>query len=265
MSGFTFEQALANEVSPTPTDVTIAIDEKTGDEHDDAYYRKLLVLVLEKTVPAYGPYKIHIVPFIYVDSRLLRAVEENKVSVTWRHFQEGVTLPLLPIKIDLLKKLGNYRIFLIRRDDQERFSEINSLKDLRKLRGGMGAQWPDRIVMEKNDLPLVLNVNYFNLFKMLRANRFDYLSRGIYQVLPELSVKENQELVLEQHLLLEYENPLYFFVNKKNTLLAKRLETGLNMAIADGSLNEIFNQFPRFAWAQKILDEQNRVVLKLMK
>jgi hypothetical protein len=257
------EVVLADEMDLPHTQVTIAVDEKAGDEHDDAYYRKLLNLVLEKTISTYGTYTLKIVPFIYVDSRLIRAVQENRVTVTWRHYQEGQSLPLLPIKIDLLKTIGDYRVFLIREDDQERFSKVNTLEDLKKLRGGMGAQWPDRIIMEKNGLPLVLSVNYFNLFKMLKVNRFDYLSRGIYQILPELDVKANKGLVLEKHLMLRYHNPLYFFVSEKNTLLAERIELGLRLAIADGSFDAVFNQFPRFAWAQKIVDEDQRLIFKL--
>jgi hypothetical protein len=221
--------ALASDVALPHTQVTIAVDEKAGDEHDDAYYRKLLKLTLEKTVSTFGPYTIKIVPFIYVDSRLVRAVEENKVSVTWRHYQQNLSLPLLPIKIDLLKRMGDYRVFLIRENDQERFSNINSLDDLKKFRGGMGAQWPDRGVMEKNGLPLVFSVNYFILF----------------------------------NLMLQYDNPLYFFVNEKNTLLAKRIEEGLTIAKADGNFDAVFNQFSRFAWAQKLIDENQRLIFNL--
>jgi hypothetical protein len=258
-----YEIALASDVESPHTQVIIAVDEKAGDDHDDAYYRRLLNLALEKTVSTFGPYDIKIVPFIYIDSRLIRAVEENKVSVTWRHYQQNVSLPLRPIKIDLLKKMGDYRVFLIRENDQARFSNINSLDDLRKFRGGMGAQWPDRSVMEKNGLPLVFSVNYYNLFKMLKANRFDYFSRGIYQVQPELNVKANRGLVLEDHLMLQYSNPLFFFVNEKNTVLAERIELGLSIAIADGSFDAVFNAFPRFAWAQQLLDENKRRIFTL--
>jgi hypothetical protein len=127
----------------------------------------------------------------------------------------------------------------------------------------MGAQWPDRSVMEKNGLPLVFSVNYYNLFKMLKANRFDYFSRGIYQVQPELNVKANRGLVLEDHLMLQYSNPLFFFVNEKNTVLAERIELGLSIAIADGSFDAVFNAFPRFAWAQQLLDENKRRIFTL--
>jgi hypothetical protein len=247
----------------TNTEVIIAIDEKAGDEHDDAYYAKLLGIALEKTVPTYGPYTIRTVPFIYVDKRLLQAVEKNKVTVTWRHHQKNYNRLLLPIKMNLLKELSDYRVLLIRQNEQSRFSTITSLDDLRKLKGGMGAHWPDRVIMEKNDLPLVFSVNYFHLFNMLAKNRFDYLSRGIYQILPELEVNAKKGLVLEQHLLLHYKNPMYYYVNKKNTLLAKRIEEGLKLAIADGSFDQAFHHFPRFTWAQDIIKNSDRIVLTL--
>ncbi len=117
--------------------------------------------------------------------------------------------------------------------------------------------------MEENGLPLVLSMSYFNLFKMLAFNRFDYYSRGVHQVLPEVSAYADKGLVLERELLLRYENPVYFYVNKSNIQLAERLSVGLKIAMEDGSFDALFHQFENFTWAEAMLKQANRRVIPL--
>lgn len=117
--------------------------------------------------------------------------------------------------------------------------------------------------MEENGLPLVLSLSYFNLFKMLASNRFDYYSRGVHQVFPEVGAYADKGLALEQELLLRYDNPVYFYVNKSNTLLAERLSLGMKMAMEDGSFDALFHQFENFAWAETLLKQGNRRVIPL--
>jgi len=218
---------------------------------------------LTKTVPSHGPYHIKLVPVMPITNRLLREIELGHVDITWMPYNAHAPAQLMPVKIRLLKELSDYRLFLIRADDQARFSKVKSVEDLRQLRGGIGSHWPDRIVMEENGLPLVLSVSYFNLFKMLASKRFDYYSRGAHQILPEISLYRPKGLVLESELLLRYENPVYFYVNKSNTRLAERLSFGLKIAIDDGSFDALFNQFENFTWAEDLLKKANRRVLPL--
>lgn len=198
-----------------------------------------------------------------ITNRLLREIELGRVDITWMPYNINAPAQLMPIKIRLLKNLSDHRVFLIRADDQARFSQVKTIEDLRRLRGGIGSHWPDRIVMEENGLPLVLSMSYFNLFKMLASNRFDYYSRGVHQVLPEVSAYADKGLVLERELLLRYENPVYFYVNKSNTLLAERLSLGLKIAVEDGSFDTLFHQFENFTWAESMLKQANRRVIPL--
>jgi ABC-type amino acid transport substrate-binding protein len=256
--------SFADAPAAQPTQVVIiSHDEKIDANYNSFYYHKVLELVLSKTIPTHGAYELKLIPVIANENRLLRAIEQHKVDVTWMPYQQDMGLQVTPVRFRLLKNLSDYRILLIRDNDQERFSTIKSLDDLRKFRGGMGSHWPDRWVMEANGLPLTLSVSYPNLFKMLAAGRFDYFSRGIYQVEPELMQYGELGLVVEQNLLLHYENPVYFYVNKQNTELAQRILQGLETAAEDGSLDALFNEFPRFALAQAQLAENRRLILRL--
>ena len=109
----------------------------------------------------------------------------------------------------------------------------------------------------------LISISYFNLFKMLASNRFDYYSRGAHQVLPEIGVYADKGIVLEQELFLNYDNPVYFYVNRSNTRLAERLSVGLKIAIEDGSFDALFSQFENFTWAEAMIQQANRRVIPL--
>jgi hypothetical protein len=254
--------SLADGIKPLMT-VVISREKKLTPDHDDYYFSKVLELALAKTVSTHGPYQIKLVPVMPITNRLLREIELGRVDITWMPYNRNAPAQLMPIKIRLLKNLSDHRVFLIRADDQARFSQVKSIEELRRLRGGIGSHWPDRTVMEENGLPLVLSLSYFNLFKMLASNRFDYYSRGIHQVLPEVSAYADKGLALERELLLRYENPVYFYVNKSNTLLAERLSFGLKIAMDDGSFDALFHQFENFTWAESMLKQTNRRVIPL--
>ncbi len=61
--------------------------------------------------------------------------------------------------------------------------------------------------------------------------------------------------------VLYYPAALYFFVNKSDTQLATALETGLERAIADGSMLQLFRQ--HFQQDIEAADLPNRQVLPL--
>lgn len=253
---------LADETKPLTT-IVISREQHLKPDHDDYYFTQVLELALAKTVDAYGPYQIKFAPLMPINNRLLREIEFGRVDITWMPYNRHAPEQLMPVKVRLLKNLSDHRVFLIRANDQERFSQVKSVEDLRRLRGGIGSHWPDRTVMEENGLPLVLSVSYFNLFKMLAANRFDYYSRGAHQVLPEVALYADKGIVLERELLLRYDNPVYFYINKTNTRLAERLSVGLKLAMEDGSFDALFAQFDNFIWAESLIKEGNRRVISL--
>ncbi|HEY8941625.1 MAG TPA: diguanylate cyclase [Cellvibrio sp.] len=232
--------------------------------HEDYYFSRLLKLALEKTESTHGPFQIEEAEQRLVDKRLRTALIQGKVDVLWSSNSAEFEQQMLPVRISLLKELNNFRLLLIRNGDQPRFSAVDSLDDLRKLKGGMSAQWADAKVMRQNNLPLVEAVGYGKLFKMLAAGRFDYFSRGLYQIQPEVNLYPELELQIEQELMLHYRNDVYFFVDKNNSALAERLETGLTVALADGSFDELFNSIPRYQWGLALLQNHQRRVLELI-
>lgn len=254
----------APDVTTLPTTrIVISCEENLAQDHDDYYYSGLLRLALTKTIETHGPFELELAPVMPINKRLLREVERGSVDVTWMTYSRDLEHDLMPIKIRLMKNLSDYRVFLIRAEDTQKFAMVKTLNDLRNFKGGIGSHWADRQVMEENGLPLVLSMSYQNLFKMLRSGRFDYFSRGVYQVGSEVRAYSNEGIVLDQHLLLRYDNPVYFYVHKDNKKLAERIHLGLELAIKDGSFDELFNRIDNLRWGAELLAKQNRTVIQL--
>lgn len=230
---------------------------------EDYYFYRVLELVLHKTEAQWGAAQIEQLPYRPEDKRLRSALMLGKVDVLWSPTSANFERQMLPVRISLLKELNNYRLLLIRKNEQPTFSAVQSIDDLRKLKGGMSSQWTDAKIMEYNKLPLVQAVGYGKLFKMLAAKRFDYFSRGVYQIHSEVNFYPELELQIEQELMLSYPNNVYFFVNKNNTDLAKRIEMGLKIAQRDGSFDKLFNSIPRFQWGLALLKKHQRRVITL--
>lgn len=232
--------------------------------HEDYYFSQLLRLALSKTETIHGKYELQEPLNWTADKRLRVALNKHEIDVLWSATSTEYEAEMLPIKISLLKDLNNYRILIIRSEDQKKFSAVKSIEDLRQFKGGMNPQWIDAAIMEKNNLPQVYAVGYGKFFKMLAVKRFDYFSRGIYQVQTEVNFYPELKLAIEEELLLHYNNEFYFFVNKDNQQLASRIETGLKIALEDGSFDELFNSVPRYRWAMDELKNGKRRIIDLL-
>jgi hypothetical protein len=153
----------------------------------------------------------------------------------------------LPVRIDILRGLLGYRVFLIRAARQAEFSAVKTLDDLRRFTAGFGAQWGDFPILRENRLGVEGLADAGSIIPMLVAGRVDYFPRGINEAWVELNANRAKYpgLAVEQDLALFYPFPVYFFVKKGNTLLADRIGRGLKLALADGSFRNLFLQYHR--------------------
>lgn len=234
-----------------------------GDKQSQ-YFPQLLALAFAKTEATDGPIIIKIYPENLSGTRsVMELKHKNTIHVSWYGATAERMQQLLPIKVSLLKNLNEYRVLLIRKEDQAKFSQVQTLDDLRQFTSGVSSYWSVTALLRENKLP-VKTVNDFGLlFPMLKAGRFDYISRNIIEIWEEARLLEQDDLVIEQELLLKGGAPLYFFVNKTNVVLADRIERGLNLALADGSFDQLLSATPGFAEAAQEIESNRRRVLDL--
>jgi hypothetical protein len=227
------------------------------------YFPRLLKLALQKT-RAEGPFEI-----VEIDQRLTSPRQNTEIknngiiNLMWDGSNAQRETELYPVRISLLRHLNDYRVFLIRAEDQPRFSRIRTLEQLRALKAGAGVNWPSTDVLRANELPVVTSIAYEYLFPMLRAKRFDYMPRGVYEAFHEQRARKAENLAIEKTIFLHYHVPFYFFVSHENAALGQRVERGLLAALKDGSFDKLFNSIPAFRRAQADIDAGKRRIFEL--
>ncbi len=154
-------------------------------------------------------------------------------TTTWREAS------MIPVKIPIYRGLLGLRLLLIKPAMIPKMSNVKNLETLRPFIAGHGEHWGDLAVYEANNLKVMTSVNYENLFKMLIGGRFHYFHRGVNEIWDELALYSD-DLVIEDHIMLFYPHPVYFFIGKHRPELALQIEKGLKIAIEDGSYRNLF-------------------------
>lgn len=215
-------------------------------EQPDDYFATLLTLALEASKAENEVIDIVFSERDYSQARWINLLQNDKRDlVIWTMTDKKREQQLRPIRIPLFKGLFGYRVLLIRKGEQARFDGVNQLGDLAKLLAGQGTHWPDTGIMLHNGLRVTTSETTESLFRMLSAGRFDYFPRGISEAWFELKQRNETDLVVEQNLLLYYPTAVYYFVNKENEALAKRIESGLETMIDNGQFDQFFYHHPR--------------------
>ena len=209
------------------------------------YRIELANLMLERTSDEYGP--AYITPYDLknddpTQARCELLLEQGKVDLVYLPATEQRLTRFNAIKQDIHQGMLGYRVLTIRREDQAIFNDIDSLNELRKFTGGFGKQWGDFKVFELNKLPVVGVVETKNLYGMLAAGRFDYFHRGLHEAWAEIDEisPTHPDLIVEQHLAIVYDFPVYFMVNRKDQTLYNRLQKAFSLISQDGSFQSLF-------------------------
>jgi hypothetical protein len=227
------------------------------------FYEQALRLALEKTSHAaeHIQFDYHTLDVKRERARLL--VKKGTLDIIWSSSNKKREAELMPVKFNLIRGINEYRLLLIRADDQARFDKIKNLTDLQQFRIGSGTHWSDTEIYRFNGLPLMTSYSYASMFRMLGVKRFDYMARSIQEVNYELEHYGKLGLAIEKNLAIHYPQPIYFFVSNENRALAERIQRGLEMARDDGSLDALFFSIPNFRQAWEQLQQLNRKVIEL--
>lgn len=221
----------------------IIINEIQATSERHRYSQELLVAVLDSTIASHGEYVFETLSHLNQPrtAAMLRR-REGYGDVVQGATRKDWEDTLIAIKIPIMKGILGLRVLLIREDMQSTFAEMTSLEQLKKQLGGVTSYWSITKIFEYHKFNIVRTNRQDSMFAMLARKRFDYISRGIHEVLIEYEQfkPQNPNLYIEENLLINIPLPVYFFVNPKKPELAKRIEVGLKNIIANGVLDKIF-------------------------
>lgn len=233
-------------------------------KHSDpkqAYYIDLLKLALEASRSEYGDYRLEMSVIEMPQGRTSIVLEQNKaIDVIWRMTSIDTERKLNAVYFPILKGLMGYRIFIIRKENIDLYSKRMSLKRLKTMLAGQGYDWPDSEILRYNDFN-VSTGSANHLLLMLKRKRFDYFPRALHE--PWIELQAEESLMVEPYLLLKYPAPMYFFVNKNNDRLKKRLTYGLNKLLDSGEFSAFFASHPVTATIIDKANLQQRTIFEL--
>lgn len=243
-------------------------DLKASDKRDEYQYR-LLELVLQKTISSHGKYVLTKNNEKYTSLRSRRELERGEVinvialpTPTWKPKNADQQAHFI-IKKPLLRGLLGYRKLVVRREDLPKFQKINSVAELQHLSAGQGRDWEDINIYRYNNYSVVDNADYFNLFAMLAAGRFDYIPLSVIEIDDIMArfSKYSKDFAVVPNLIIYYPFPVLFNVSVRHPELVDRLNKGLELTQADGSFKELFESY--FANELEKLKTQNLKVFIL--
>jgi hypothetical protein len=226
------------------------------------YKYQLLELILNKTTETDGPFRIEVLEEI-VQSRGIEMVNDGEFSLIITMTSQEREEKLLPVRIPVYKGFYGYRVFIINKRDKAKFEAIQTIEELKQLYAGQGHDWPDLQILKANGFNVVGGSNYAGLFGMLQKGRFDYFPRGMHEPWKEVQEHPEKDLMVEEHLALQYPAPGYIFVAKDNTKLADRLERGFRLALEDGSFDQFFFGHPDIAKVLASTNLKERLIFRL--
>ncbi len=146
---------------------------------------------------------------------------------------------LLPVRIPMSRGLIGWRLGLLPVQRKQLLRGVRTLADLRAFSTGQGHDWPDLRILRHSGLVVYPVAVYSSLFGMLNAGRYDWAPRSLNEIWGE--ARRHPELAVDQHILLHYPTADYFFVNRNNPALAENIRQGMELALADGSFERLFN------------------------
>jgi len=200
-------------------------------------------LLLNLSAEKYGPYKIVKVTGLEQG----RAVSELRTGrlVNTAIFGMDATAEksLLPVYYPVDRGLLGLRVCIIRAGDT-RFDSVSNIKDLvhKNLAIGVGTHWPDRKILQANQVPIVTSAVYHSLFQMLAQRRFDCFARSLNEVENEMFVLDPTKFAIEKDLAIIYPLSNMLYVSPKYPQLHERLNYGLEQALKTNALTQHYQE-----------------------
>lgn len=218
-----------------------------GIDRRNDYSTLLLTAILNKTKARYGAFNIDYAPeYLHRDRLLAELLAGKRLNVTAKATRpDWENSPLKVIRIPIDKGITEYRLFLIHRDDQEKFRQISTLEQLRQLTLGVGHAWSSRAVYQSQGFRVEPVVDWESLYRLISVRRIDYFPRALSEVFVEYEDRHatHPDMVIEDSLMLYFPLPKYFFISPQTPRLARRIEEGFKAMLADGSFEQLFMEY----------------------
>ncbi|CTQ53226.1 hypothetical protein LP7551_01747 [Roseibium album] len=230
---------------------------------EDSFPFQVLKLALQKAEGEWSLVPSPAGPMNERRSKILLA-RGHEVDVAWYGTSAKVEEKLQPVRIPISGGLLGWRVLLINRNDQHKFSQIDDFEQLKSFVFVQGAGWSDIEILEGAGLT-VATYPYADLFSLAASQHEHVFSRGVEEVYEEMNLYTSSipDLALEQSLALRYSFARLFFVQIGNEKLHNAIYEGLVKAHEDGSYQALFDTHPSNWAALNKINLEDRKIFKI--
>ena len=183
------------------------------------------------------------------------------IDIWWTMTTNERETQLIPIRIPIDKGLIGWRIPLVTMQNSDLLRNVKSIKDLNAFIAGQELDWPDVAILKNNGLLVNTSTSYEPLFNMLKAGRFDYFPRSVFEIQKEVDSHPKHSLAIDKNIILHYPAAVYFFVTPRERKMAEDLQNGLEEMIKNGSFEKIFQKHLQVTIKQANIKQ--RIVIEL--
>lgn len=166
--------------------------------------------------------------------------DTGKITVAWFMTTQEREEAMLPIRIPIDKGLIGWRIAIVKAEQFDRFRNVHSVADLKKLTAIQGRGWPDVEILRANGLRVLEVDHYEDIFLKASQLKNHYLPRSLIEYRNELDDHRELGLIEEPNMVILYPAASYFFLPKSQAALAEKIQHGLEIALSDGSFDRLF-------------------------
>ncbi|MCF6437142.1 hypothetical protein [Pseudoalteromonas sp. MMG022] len=210
---------------------------------NNMYFVKVLELALAKAKKDTDTEWLQPLDVVITQKRQLIELKKQNIDVMWTMSSAQRDQQALAVPVPLAFGSYGLRLLVINKGDQHVFSRIEKAEQLKRLTALVGRDWPDKLILLDNGYRIDDSSNEELLYSVLQKENGHYFPRAVTEANSELSVLNNKQLMIAPRLVMQYPAIMYFYVRKGNLALAKKLTEGLNAALKDGSLEELFFSF----------------------
>ena len=194
------------------------------------------------------------------EERQLRNLNQGITDIAWATCSVKRNQAYQPVLVPQIAGLFGVRVSVVRENDQ-RFSTINSVETLKGLVAVQSSKWHDYDILVNNGFT-VFSSDRFSAYRAVEKGLADYYPRGIAEVIGEMEIAETKGLTVAPQHALRY--PLLFlvYVKKSNTELSERLTKGFNHNLENGKFQTLMQSQQWFQNAKEML--QDRTIFNLV-
>ncbi|USD67525.1 ABC transporter substrate-binding protein [Vibrio sp. SCSIO 43136] len=196
-------------------------------------------------------------------AKMMADLDSGQLDIAYVAGSKDLEAAHTAIYFPIYRGLLGMRLPIVKAQNSNIFSGVNSFNRMQQFVACQGKAWPDTFILEANGIKIAKSLKYPNLFPMLEGDRCDYFPRGVFEPFTEVENHKDLNLVVDKHVIVRYRMPFYFFTAKNNPELAEHFYQILLEMFEDGTYNQLFFNDPQVSESLKLAGLEKRVIFDL--